>query len=127
MTMQPVQIEAPLEAVWELLRSEAQVGVDSSRALILTESRPRELLLEVRMGIGFQVQHAYRLQREASGCSVEDRVRPTGWRWRVSNVFLFGRGIRAIEAAAELGLQNLKQAAEQPGDTGHTGHASQQV
>ena len=114
--IEPVQIEATVERVWSLLREEAQLGVDEGQAVILSESRQRELLLEVRMGIGFIVQHAYELRPRGGGCEVSDTVRPLGWRWRLSNVFLFGRGLRPIEASAAQGLINLKQAAEQAAD-----------
>ena len=113
---EPVAIAASAERIWRLLRSEAQAGVDDGQAVVLSEARERELLLEVQMGIGFRVQHAYRLERRGDQCLVTDRVRPTGWRWRLSNVFLFGRGLRPIEAAALQGLRNLKAAAEEPDD-----------
>ena len=110
--IEPVEILAPPNRVWELLRAEAQLGADEGQATVLSESGARELLLEVRMGVGFHVQHAYQIQRRGEGCLVSDRIRPLGWRWRLSNVFLFGRGIRPIEAAAAQGLRNLKAAAE---------------
>ena len=109
---EPVEIAAPPEAVWRLLRAEAKAGVDDGQAVVLSESANRELLIEVRMGIGFSVQHAYRIARRGDGCTVEVRARPLGWRWRLSNLFLFGRGLRPIEAAADQGLRNLKVAAE---------------
>ncbi|MYD73372.1 MAG: hypothetical protein F4Y11_03710 [Chloroflexi bacterium] len=71
-------------------------------------------MLEIQMGVGFRVQHAYRLERLGERCQISDQVRPMGGRWRLSNVFLFGRGIRAIEAASLQGLRNLKLAAESP-------------
>jgi hypothetical protein len=107
-----VEILAPPEQVWHLLRGEAQAGVDEGQAAILSEVRGRELLLEVQMGVGFRVQHAFRLERRGQHCLVSNRVRPLGWRWRLSNVFLFGRGIRPLEAAATQGLRNLKATAE---------------
>lgn len=110
--IEPVEIAAPLERVWSLLREEAQLGVDEGQALILDEARHRELLLEVQMGVGFRVQHAYQLTLSGAGCRVADTVRPLGWRWRLSNVFLFGRGLRPLEASARQGLLNLKAAAE---------------
>ena len=114
--IEPVEIDASVEQVWSLLRSEAQSGAEEGQAIILAESRGRELLVEVRMGIGFRVQHAYRFERSGRRCLISDRVRPIGWRWRLSNVFLFGRGIRPLEAAAAQGLRNLKAAIEEPGD-----------
>lgn len=108
----PVEILAPAEEIWSLLRSEAQSGVDEGQAVVLTELRGRELLLEVQMGAGFRVQHAYQLESHGQRCQISDRVRPLGWRWRLSNVFLFGRGMRPLEAAAAQGLLNLKAAAE---------------
>ena len=111
--IEPVAISAAPERVWRLLREEAQAGVDAGRAVVLSEVRGRELLLEVRMGVGFRIQHAYRLERRGSESAIADRVRLIGWRWRLSNIFLFGRGGRAIEAAAVQGLLNLKAAAEQ--------------
>ena len=116
--IEPIEIDAAPHRVWDLLRAEAQLGVDEGQATVLSESRGRELLRDVRMGIGFQVQHAYRIERRGDGCMVADRIRPVGWRWRLSNVFLFGRGIRPIEAAATQGLRNLKAAAEDRGVTG---------
>ena len=110
--LEPLEISAPVDQVWRLLREEAQTGVDSGHLTILTETRHQELLIEVAMGLGFRVQHAYRLTQRGAGCRVEDRVRPLGWRWRLSNVFLAGRGLRPIEAAAMQGLHNLKDAAE---------------
>ena len=110
--IEPVEIEASSSRVWGLLREEAQIGIDEGQAAALSELRERELLLEVRMGVGFRVQHAYRLERRGEGCLISVRVRPVGWRWKLSNVFLFGRGIRPIEAAAAQGLCNLKAAAE---------------
>ena len=110
--IESVEIDAPIERVWSLLREEAQLGVDASQADILSESRGRQLLLEVRLGAGFRVQHAYELRPHGSGCTASDTARPLGWRWRLSNVFLFGRGMRAIDASAEQGLRNLKAAAE---------------
>ena len=110
--LEPVEILAPPNRVWELLRAEAQLGADEGQAAVLSESGGGELLLEVRMGIGFKVQHAYQIERRGEGCVISDRIRPLGWRWRLSNVFLFGRGIRPIEAAAAQGLRNLKAAAE---------------
>ncbi len=110
--IEPLDILAPSERVWSLLREEAQAGIDAGRAVLLSESRERELLLEVVMGVGFRVQHAYRIERMGAGCRVADQVRPLGWRWRLSNAFLFGRGRRAIEAAAAQGLLNLKDVAE---------------
>ncbi|MCY3558840.1 MAG: hypothetical protein OXH13_09365 [Chloroflexi bacterium] len=107
----PVASTAPPEAVWQLLRDEAAEGVETGQAEILVERPPRELLIEVRMGIGFRVQHAYRIERRADGCRLSDRIRPLGWRWRLSNVVLFGRGLRPIEAAAHQGLLNLSRAA----------------
>lgn len=109
---EPVEIRASPTRVWELLRAEAQLGLDEGHATLLSESRGREMLIEVSMGIGFRVQHAYRVDRRGDGCIVSDRLRPLGWRWRLSNVFLLGRGIRPIEAAAVQGLRNLKAAAE---------------
>lgn len=114
--IEPVDIAASPQRVWELLRAEAQLGVDEGQATVLSESRGNELLLEVRMGIGFRVQHAYELARRSDGCVISDQVRPIGWRWRLSNVFLFGRGLRPIEAAAMQGLLNLKAAAESQSD-----------
>ena len=111
--IEPVQIAAPVERVWRLLRDEAQAGVNDGQAVVLSEVRERELMLEVRMGVGFRVQHAYQLERRGDGCRILDRVRPLGWRWWLSNVLLFGRGLRAIEAAAAQGLANLKAAAEE--------------
>lgn len=110
--IEEISIQAPPEQVWQLLRNEAQLGVDDAQATVLSETRGRELLLEVRMGIGFQVQHAYRIERRGEESLVSDRIRPLGWRWRLSNIFLFGRGIRPLEAAAAQGLINLKAAAE---------------
>jgi len=110
--IEPVQIDASAQEVWNLLRDEAQTGVDAGHAVVLGEVDTRELLLEIRMGVGFRVQHAYRLERLGERCLVSDQVRPQGWRWRLSNMFLFGRGIRAIEAASLQGLRNLKVAAE---------------
>ena len=110
--MPTVDVNAPIETAWRLLRAEAQEGVDAGSVLLLSEHRPTELLLEVRMGMGFRVQHGYRLTRRGATCEIEAQVRPVGWRWRLSNVFLFGRGRRAIEAASEQGLINLKQATE---------------
>ena len=110
--IEPLAISAPVDQVWRLLRDEAQAGIDAGQAALLHEVRGRELLLEVRMGAGFRVQHAYQLQRRGEQCVISDRVRPLGWRWRLSNVFLFGRGIRPLEAAAAQGLRNLKIAAE---------------
>ena len=111
--LEPVEIFASPYRVWELLRAEAQLGVDEGQATVLSESSGRELLLEVKMGIGFRVQHAYQIERRGDGCVISDRIRPIGWRWRLSNVFLFGRGIRPIEAAADQGLRNLKVAVEE--------------
>ena len=111
-----VEILASAEHVWALLRSEAQSGVDEGQAVILSEVRGRELLLEVQMGVGFRVQHAYRLERRGQHCLISNQVRPLGWRWRLSNIFLFGRGIRPLEAAAMQGLRNLKATAEEPGE-----------
>jgi hypothetical protein len=116
--IEPVEISSSVEQVWKLLRSEAQSGVDEGQAFVLNESRGRELLVEVQMGVGFRVQHAYRLESDGQRCLVSDQVRPLGWRWRLSNVFLFGRGLRPIEAAAVRGLLNLKDAAEQQETTG---------
>lgn len=110
--IEPVEIDASAQEVWSLLRDEAQSGVDSGHAVVIGEVRMRELLLEIQMGVGFRVQHAYRLERLGERCRISDQVRPLGWRWRLSNVFLFGRGIRAIEAASLQGLRNLKAAAE---------------
>lgn len=112
--IEPVEINASAQEVWNLLRDEAQSGVDSGHAVVLGEVRTRELLLEIPMGVGFRVQHAYRLERLGERCRISDQVRPLGWRWRLSNVFLFGRGIRALEAASLQGLRNLKHAAESP-------------
>ena len=114
--IEAVEIDAPIGRVWELLRAEAQLGVDESQAVVLSESRGRQLLLEVRMGAGFRVQHAYELRPRANGCTISDTARPLGWRWRLSNVFLIGRGMRAIDASAEQGLRNLKAAAEEHAD-----------
>ena len=111
--IKPLEINASAEQVWNLLRDEAQAGVDEGQAVVLAESRARELLVEVHMGVGFRVQHAYRLERRGEGCLISDRVRPLGWRWRLSNVFLFGRGMRPLEAAADQGLRNLKAAIEE--------------
>lgn len=110
--IEPVEISASPNRVWGLLRAEAQLGVDEDQAAVVSEASGRELLLEVRMGIGFRVQHAYRIDRRGNGCVITDQIRPLGWRWQLSNVFLFGRGIRPIEAAAAQGLRNLKAEAE---------------
>ena len=110
--IEPVEINASPEQVWNLLRDEARSGIDEGQAAVLTEVRARELLVEVQMGIGFRVQHAYRLERRGERCLISDRLRPLGWRWRLSNLFLFGRGLRPLEAAAAQGLHNLKAAAE---------------
>lgn len=114
--IEPVEIFAPPNRVWELLRAEAQLGADEGQAIVLSESSGRELLLEIQMGIGFRVQHAYEIVRRGEYCAITDRIRPLGWRWQLSNVFLFGRGIRPIEAAARQGLRNLKAAAESGAD-----------
>lgn len=111
--IEPVEIDATAEQVWRLLRDEAQSGVESGQAQILLEARGRELLVEVQMGIGFRVQHRYRFEPRGGRCTISDRIRPLGWRWRLSNVFLFGRGIRPLEAAASQGLRNLKSAIEE--------------
>ena len=111
-TPEPLIIAAQPQQVWALLREEAQAGVETGQAEVLREVAARELLLEVRMGIGFTVQHAYRLERRGDACAVSDQLRPLGWRWRLSNLFLFGRGRRPLEAAAAQGLLNLKAAAE---------------
>ncbi len=111
--IEPVTINASVEQVWNLLRGEAQSGVEEGQAVVLAESRTRELLVEVHMGVGFRVQHAYRLERRGELCVISDQIRPLGWRWRLSNVFLFGRGIRPLEAAAMQGLRNLKAAIEE--------------
>ncbi len=110
--IEPIEISASAEQVWALLREEAESGIVAGHAILLTEARRRELLLEVRMGVGFRVQHAYRLEARGEHCLISDRVRPIGWRWRLSNIFLFGRGLRPIEVAAVEGLLNLKAAAE---------------
>lgn len=110
--IESVEIDAPAELVWELLREEASQGEALGQAVALSEIRGRELLIEVRMGIGFTVQHAYRIERLGDRCRISDQLRPLGWRWRLSNVFLFGRGLRPLEAAAAQGLQNLKASAE---------------
>ncbi len=110
--LEPLDVEAPAELVWEMLRDEARLGEEDGQAVVLAEHRGRELLLEVRMGIGFSVQHAYQIERVGAGCRITDRLRPLGWRWRLSNIFLFGRGMRPLEAASEQGLANLKEAAE---------------
>ena len=109
--IEPVDSAAPAEVVWRLLREEAGAGAAEGQAEILREHPPRELWIEVRMGIGFRVQHAYRIERRADGCRLSDRIRPLGWRWRLSNLFLFGRGLRPLEAAAHQGLLNLSRAA----------------
>ena len=108
----PLEISAPAERVWSLLASEAHAGVEAGQAVVLSEVRGRELLLEVHMGIGFRVQHAYQIERRGERCAISDKIRPIGWRWRLSNVFLFGRGRRPLEAAAAQGLLNLKAVAE---------------
>lgn len=110
--IEPVAISASVEEVWRLLRAEAQAGTEAGQAIVLEEVRHRELLLEVQMGVGFRVQHAYRLERQGEQCVITDRARPMGWRWRLSNLFLFGRGMRAVEVASHQGLLNLKVAAE---------------
>ncbi len=110
--IEPVEILASQNLVWEMLRAEAELGAEEGQAAVLLESCGHELLVEVRMGLGFRVQHAYEIERRGDGCVIRDRIRPLGWRWRLSNVFLFGRGIRPIEAAAAQGLRNLKSAAE---------------
>ncbi len=115
--IEAVLIDAPAEQVWNLLRSEARQGEASGQAQVLAELPGRELLIEVRMGIGFAVQHAYRIEQRGDQCRVTDRLRPLGWRWTLSNIFLFGRGIRPLEAAAAQGLRNLQQAAESTPET----------
>ncbi len=64
------------------------------------------------MGIGFAVQQAYRIEQLGDHCRVSDQLRPLGWRWTLSNIFLAGHGMRPLEAAAVQGLRNLKQAAD---------------
>lgn len=107
----PVDSAAEPEVVWQLLRDEAHEGVAAGQAQILVEHPTRELMIEVRMGVGFRVQHAYRIERRANGCRLSDQIRPLGWRWRLSNLFLFGRGLGPLEAAAHQGLLNLSRAA----------------
>ena len=58
-----VEIDAPVSRVWQLLRDEAQFGVEAGRAQIVAEERLRALTLEVHMGFMFRVRHTYRLQR----------------------------------------------------------------
>ena len=111
-----LEISAPAERVWSLLASEAHAGVEAGQAVVLSEVRGRELLLEVQMGIGFRVQHAYQIERRGERCAISDQIRPIGWRWRLSNVFLFGRGRRPLESASAQGLLNLKAVAEGQGD-----------
>ncbi len=115
--IEPIETAASAERLWRLLRDEAGEGEADGQAEILAEHPPRELLIEVRMGVGFRVQHAYRIERRGDRCLVSDQLRPLGWRWRLSNVFLFGRGMRPLEAAAHQGLLNLCQTAES-GDSG---------
>ena len=113
-----VEIEAPVSRVWQLLRDEAQLGVDAGRARIIREERLQALSLEVQMGFMFRVRHDYRLERghDRETCYITDEIQPSGARWMLSNLFLFGKGINAILAAANQGLQNLKAVA-QSGDT----------
>ncbi len=109
-----IEIDAPIARVWALLRDEAQFGIDAGRVDLIREERPYTLVIEVRMGLMFRVRHAYQLRRDsdAARCSITDEITPSGLRWIMSNVFLFGKGINAITAAANQGLQNLKLTAE---------------
>lgn len=109
-----VEIAAPITRVWELLRNEAQFGIETGRVDLILEERPYALHVEVQMGLMFRVRHEYRLERSADreSCYITDEISPSGLRWIASNVFLFGKGIDAVTAAAHQGLQNLKVAAE---------------
>lgn len=120
--IESVEIDAPADLVWQLLREEASQGEALGQAVALSEIPGRELLIEVRMGIGFSVQHAYRIERLGERCRISDQLRPLGWRWRLSNVFLFGRGLRPLEAAAAQGLRNLRETAETAGREDSSGN-----
>ena len=120
--IESVEIDAPADLVWQLLREEASQGEALGQAVALSEIPGRELLIEVRMGFGFSVQHAYRIERLGERCRISDQLRPLGWRWRLSNVFLFGRGLRPLEAAAAQGLRNLRETAETAGREDSSGN-----
>ena len=108
-----LEIEAAPERLFELLRGEAQGGVERGAARIIEERRGRELAVDVGFGWAMTVRQTYRLERAGRGRTlVTASIAPRGARWHLTNVLLLGRGMTALRNAAETGLHNLKRTAE---------------
>lgn len=107
-----IEIEAPVERVWALLRNEVQLGVDYGRASVIAEERLRRLTVDVRIGWGYATAYTYELRRFGEFTMLHMTLRPHGLRWTISNAALFGRAMSSLAATADAGLANLKAAAE---------------
>ena len=108
-----VEITASRNVIFDLLIEEAQGGVESGSAVIVASERGRELVVDIGFGWAMTVQQTYSLERLRRGETlVTATLVPRGFRWKLTNLLLLGRGLSALSNASETGLANLKRTAE---------------
>ena len=115
-----LEIEASRNVLFDMLVEEAQAGVERGSAEIIASDRGRELAVDVGFGWAMTVRQTYSLERVRRGTTrVTATLSPRGFRWKLTNLLMLGRGMSALRNASETGLANLKQAAERgAGDDG---------
>ena len=115
-----LEVDASRNVIFDLLVEEAQAGVDRGSATIVASERGSRLAVDVGFGWAMTVRQTYSLERVRRGTTlVTATLSPRGFRWKLTNLLLLGRGMSALRNASETGLANLKQAAERgAGDDG---------
>ena len=115
-----LEIEASRNVIFDMLVEEAQAGVERGSAEIIASDHGRELAVDVGFGWAMTVRQTYSLERVRRGTTrVTATLSPRGFRWKLTNLLMLGRGMSALRNASETGLANLKQAAERgAGDDG---------
>lgn len=115
-----LEIEASRNVIFDLLVKEAQAGEERGAAAIIASERGSRLAVDVRFGWAMTVRQTYSLERVRRGTTlVTATLSPRGFRWKLTNLLLLGRGMSALRNASETGLANLERAAERgAGDDG---------